>query len=210
MNTEMRDHWDSIYQSYEVNELGWYEETPTSCLKLLSKCNLKPEDSILYVGAGASTLVDCLITKGLKNITAVDISETAINKLKERLGEKASQVKFVVDDVTSPSQKDVFRNVSVWYDRALFHFFTQEKDRQGYLATLKAAVKENCYVAISTFSLEGAEMCAGLNVRRYDQSMLSQFLGSDFKLIECFNYLYHMPSGDPRPYIYTLFQRTKT
>lgn len=210
MNIEMRDHWDSIYQSYEVNELGWYEETPTSCLKLLEKCNIKLYDSILYVGAGASTLIDCLLNKGFSNITAVDISETAINKLKERLGEKSSQIKFVVDDVTSPSKKDVFKNISVWHDRALLHFFTEEKDRQSYLATLKAAVKENGYVVISTFSLEGAEMCAGLNVRRYDQNMLTQFLGPDFKLIEHFNYLYHMPSGDPRPYIYTLFQRTKT
>ncbi len=209
MNTQMRDHWDSIYQCYEVNELGWYEETPTSCLKLLSKCSIKTDDSILYVGAGASTLIDCLVVKGFKNITAVDISETAINKLKERLSEKTSLVKFVVDDVTSPNQKEVFRNISLWHDRALLHFFTEEKDRQGYLSTIRDAVKENGYVIISTFSLNGAEMCAGLNVRRYDQNMLSEFLGSDFKLLEYFDYLYHMPSGDPRPYIYTLFQRTK-
>lgn len=210
MHNQMKDHWDSIYKCYEVNELGWYEKTPNSCLRLLSKCNIKTDDSILCVGAGASTLIECLIDKRFKKIIAVDISEVAMNKLKDRLGEKASLVKFVLDNVVSPSQKDVFRNISVWHDRALLHFFTEEGDRQGYLATLKAAVKENGYVIISTFSLNGAEMCAGHSVRRYDQNMLSGFLGTDFKLIEYFNYLYHMPSGDPRPYIYTLFQRIKT
>ncbi len=206
----MRDHWDSIYKCYEVNELGWYEETPNSCLKLLSKCNIKIDDSILCVGAGASKLVDCLVEKGFKKIVAVDISEVAVSKLKSRLCEKASLVKFVLDDVTSPNQKSVFSDIAVWHDRALLHFFTDEKDRQGYLATLKGAVKKNGYVIISTFSLSGAEMCAGLNVKRYDQNMLSEFLGNDFILIEYFDYLYHMPSGDPRPYIYTLFQRVKT
>ena len=102
-----------------------------------------------------------------------------------------------------------FRNVAVWHDRALLHFFTEEKDRQGYLATLKNAVRKDGYVIISTFSLKGAEMCAGLKVRRYSQNMLAEFLGSDFKVMDDFEYLHNMPSGDLRPYLYTLFQRIK-
>ena len=209
MDNQLRDHWDSIYKCHEVNEVGWYEENPVPCLKLLSKCNIKKHESIVDVGAGASTLIDCLVKKGFNNITAVDISQTAINKLKDRLGEKTSAVKFLVDDINQPTQMENLRNVSLWHDRALLHFFTEEKNRLGYLATLKRAVKKDGYVIISVFSLKGAEMCAGLKVRRYDQNMLAEFLGSDFKSVDYFEYLYHMPSGDTRPYLYTLFQRIK-
>ena len=89
IDSQLRDHWDSIYKCHEISEVGWYEETPNSCIKLLSECNIKTNDSILDVGAGASVLLDCLVNKGFNNITAVDISQTAMNKLKDRLGEKA-------------------------------------------------------------------------------------------------------------------------
>jgi hypothetical protein len=48
-----------------------------------------------------------------------------------------------------------------------------------------------------------------LDVRNYDVESLTQFLGSDFKIIESRQHTYQMPSGDLRPYVYTLFQRRK-
>jgi hypothetical protein len=37
--------------------------------------------------------------------------------------------------------------------------------------------------------------------------MLQNELGSDFELINSFNYIFINPSGGERPYIYALFQR---
>ena len=70
-------------------------------------------------------------------------------------------------------------------------------------------MKPNGYVIISVFNTDGAAMCSGLPVFRYNKEMLIEKLGADYKLIEYFNYTYTMPSGDTRPYIYTLFKRIK-
>jgi hypothetical protein len=39
------------------------------------------------------------------------------------------------------------------------------------------------------------------------EKSLADFLGKNFEMKAHFDYTYHMPSGDPRPYVYTLFQK---
>ncbi len=208
MNGSMKEHWDEIYAALDVDELTWYEEIPEPSIKLLSKCHINKDASILDVGAGASTFVDYLIDQGFSNIIATDISEIALNKLKERLGkEKASSVRWIVDDITQPIHIQNLRNIAVWHDRAVLHFLLEENQQNKYLSTLKKVIRKGGYVIIAAFSLEGAKKCSGLNVKNYDQYMLAKFLGEDFSLLEYFDYIHHMPSGEPRSYIYTLFQK---
>ena len=76
---------------------------PEPSIKLLSKCHINKGEFVLDIGAGASTFIDYLLEKGFSNIIATYINEIALNKLKERLGkEKASQVRWIVDDITQP------------------------------------------------------------------------------------------------------------
>jgi ubiquinone/menaquinone biosynthesis C-methylase UbiE len=208
MNSSMKEHWDEIYAALDADELTWYEEIPEPSNKLLSKCHINTDESILDVGAGSSTFVDYLVNQGFKNIIAIDISEIALNKLKERLGEeKASLVKWIVDDITQPIHIQNLRDIAVWHDRAVLHFLLEENQQQQYLSTLKKVIGKRGYVIIAAFSLEGAKKCSGLNIKNYDQNILAKFLGEDFSLIEYFDYTHYMPSGEPRPYIYTLFQK---
>jgi ribosomal protein L11 methylase PrmA len=87
-------------------------------------------ESILDVGAGASTFIDYLVNQGFKNIIAADISEIALNKSKERLGkEKASSVRWLVDDITRPIYIQELRNIALWRDRAVLHFLLEEKQQ---------------------------------------------------------------------------------
>lgn len=208
MNISMKEHWNEIYTWLETDELGWYEEIPESSIKLLSKCDINKDEPILDVGAGASTFVDYLINQGFSNIIATDISEIALNKLKERLGkEKASSVRWIVDDMTQPIYIQNLRNIAVWHDRAVLHFLLEENQQNTYLSTLKKVIKKGGYVIIAAFSLKGAKKCSGLDVKNYDQNLLARFLGEDFRLLEYFDYTYCIPSGEQRPYIYTLFQK---
>lgn len=205
---DLVNHWNQIYSSEPVQQLGWYENKPEPSLKLLDKCGLGINDPILDIGAGASTFIDCLIEKGFQKICAVDISEIALSKLKTRLGEeKASRVSWIVDDITQPTRLAQLNGIALWHDRALLHFLTEEEHRQNYKRTLMKAVRPGAYVIIAAFSLKGAKKCSGLEVHNYDQNSLAEFLGKSFELKEWFDYLYTMPSGDLRPYIYTLFQR---
>lgn len=157
----MKEHWDKIYLGRDVDKLSWYEEIPEPSIKLLSKCHINKEEFILDVGAGASTFIDYLVNQGFSNIIAADISEIALNKLKERLGkEKASKVRWIVDDIIQPIYIQNLRDISVWHDRAVLHFLQKEDQQQVYLSMLKKVIKKEGYVIIAAFSLEGAKNAA--------------------------------------------------
>jgi EEF1A lysine methyltransferase 2 len=209
MVNSKKKHWNSVYSSREICTLGWYEESPTPSLTLISRTDIKKDEAIVDIGAGATTLIDNLIEQGFRNIVAVDISEVALNRLQERLGEeKSSFVTWIVDDITQPVYIDKLENVALWHDRAVLHFLLEENQQYMYLNTLKKIVKKEGHVIIAAFSLEGAKKCSGLDIKNYDQNILANFLGKDFKLIDYFDYTYKMPSGELRPYIYTLFKKT--
>jgi cyclopropane fatty-acyl-phospholipid synthase-like methyltransferase len=212
MNDLMKKHWNEIYTYLEEDEVGWYEEIPESSIKLLSKCNINKEDPILDIGSGASLFIDYLIEKGFKNIIAVDISEDALEKSKKRIqknlmGKEEIPVRWIVDDITAPVYIQDLKDIAVWHDRAVLHFLIEENDQKKYLDLLNKVIKKNGYVIIATFSLKGVKKCAGLDVKNYDHNMLTIFLGSEYKLIEYFDHVQHTPSGELRPYIYTLFKK---
>lgn len=208
MNNATKDHWDNVYASKELNKLGWYDEVALPSIRLISILSINKDDPVVDVGAGGSILIDYLLKLGYENITAVDISEYALNKLKERLGaNKSSRVNWIVDDITQPRHLVNLSNIALWHDRALLHFLLKENERQMYLTTLKKVVKKGGYVIISCFSSTGATMCSNLNVMNYDQNMLYDFLGEGFDQIEYFEYMHYTPSGEERPYIYTLFKK---
>jgi ubiquinone/menaquinone biosynthesis C-methylase UbiE len=205
----MGPHWDSVYQGQETETLGWYEATPTPSLEMIERCQLDPTDAILDVGAGSSTLFDHLLSRGYKNLIAVDLSLEALNRLELRIAEShPNHLHCIVDDITHPTELIKLQPVKLWHDRALLHFLHDQVDKQSYLSTLCRLLLPDGYVIIAAFSLNGAEQCTGLPVHRYNAEMLAEFLGPEFSLREQFDHTYHQPSGNPRPFIYTRFQRT--
>ena len=207
MESDLKKHWDSAYEIYDITKLGCYEEDPIPSLQLIQKCGLPKDARILNVGVGTSILIDELLGFGYNNLIASDISNTALEKLQTRLGANKNKVHWVVDDLTNPKLLSEIDPIDLWHDRAVLHFFTNEKEQNTYFSLLKKIIKPKGYVLISTFNSEGATKCSGLNVKRYNKDLLTNKLGADFKLLEFFNYTYTMPSGDTRPYIYTLFKR---
>jgi hypothetical protein len=204
----MKNHWDNVYQESAVEKLGWHESDPRPSMELIEKCRLDKNGAILNVGAGATTLVDKLLEQGYGNIIVNDISSTAIFELQNRLGqEKSSSVRWIEDDLTHPTKLRGIGKVDLWHDRAVLHFFTDEKEQANYFDLLRELVSENGFVIIAAFNLNGATKCSGLPVYRYDSGMLQNKLGEDFVLQEAFNHTYVMPSGNTREYVYTLFQR---
>lgn len=205
----LENHWTAAYTKTPTEKLGWYEAKSKPSLEIIKKLNLDKSAHILNVGAGSTTLIDDLVKESYTNITANDISQNALDNIKERLGTAAQQVQFIVDDLTNPKLLKNIEAVDLWNDRAVLHFFTEQKDINTYFQLLKDKLKVNAYVIFAEFSLTGAKKCCGLNVKQYDENQLQKELGEDFKLIEKFDYEYTNPNGDPRPYIYTLFKRMK-
>ncbi len=177
-------------------------------MELIAKTGVSKNEKIIDIGSGSSVLIDDLIDDGYSNIIATDISQKAMNNTKNRLSETDLQkVTWIVDDLTQPAELQNFTDISIWHDRAVFHFLTEEKDRETYFKLLNGAVKEGGYVIIATFNLTGANKCSGLPVQRYDEKGIAEFLGDNYELVDFFDFDYIMPNGDNRPYVYTLFRR---
>lgn len=203
------NHWNNAYKKTPVNSLGWFEENPTQSINLIEACNLPKNARIFNAGAGATTLVEQLLNEDYTNIIVNDISSAALIELKNNLStHNHSNVEFLVDDLTNPSELLRLKNVDLWHDRAVLHFFTEKLQQQAYFELLKKVVKVDGFVILAEFNLEGAQKCSGLPVFNYNDTMLQERLGNNFKLLKSFNYTYTQPSGNTREYIYTLFQRT--
>jgi len=200
-------HWDTAYHK-DDEQLGWFESNPESTLQLINACHLKKEASILNVGSGTTVLIDALLDQGYTNIIANDLSEVALTKLKKRIQEKYDvDLNCMSDDLTNPTCLKKLRNIDLWIDRAVLHFFLKKEEQQAYFNLIHKVIAKKGYVLIAVFSLDGAEKCCGLDLQRYNLEMLQQGLGKAFKLLETFNFTYINPFGDKRPYIYTLFQK---
>jgi len=196
-----------MYAKNPITQLSWYEEEPYPSIQLIEKCAIKNADLIIDIGSGTSTLIPTLLELGYKNICAVDISDVALEKARELLGERNSEIRWIVDDITNPASILDLQDVGIWHDRAVFHFLTEEDQRQAYLSTLRKLVKLGGYAVIATFSFDAPDMCSGLPVQRYSAQSLQDILGAGFQLVESLSYTYTQPSGDTRPYIYARFKK---
>ena len=86
-------HWDKIYDSKGIDEVSWFAPHLTTSVDLIESAQLDRETAkIIDVGGGRSTLVDDLLTRGYRNLTVLDISASAIDQTRKRLGEKAASV----------------------------------------------------------------------------------------------------------------------
>ena len=129
------EHWEHVYRSRRPTEVSWYSPHLKDSLRLIREVST-PESSIIDVGGGSSTLVDDLLVASYHQITVLDISETALAFVRSRLGERGKRVIWVQADVTSVALPAA--TYDVWHDRAVFHFLTQESDREAYMGTLEA------------------------------------------------------------------------
>lgn len=87
-----REHWENIYATKDATQVSWFREHLEPSLALIDAAQLKSNAHIIDIGGGSSTLVDDLLERGFTNLTVLDISANALDKIKDRLGSKASGV----------------------------------------------------------------------------------------------------------------------
>ena len=208
MTSSLKEHWNKIYTQNSITQLGWYEARPFPSVQLIERCAVPENYPVVDIGSGTSTLISHLLEMGYQNLCAIDISDVALEKAKAILGEeRAARVHWMVDDITNPSTILQLKNVAIWHDRAVFHFLIEEQHRQTYYSVLEKVVMPGGFIIMATFAMDGATKCSGLPVQRYSVENLCSFFGDRFRLVECFDYTYRMPSGDLRPYVYARFQK---
>jgi 2-polyprenyl-3-methyl-5-hydroxy-6-metoxy-1,4-benzoquinol methylase len=196
-------HWERVYGAKAPTEVSWFRPHLETSLALMERVAGDRSVSIIDVGGGESTLVDDLIAKGFRNVTVMDISQTAIEHSKKRIGPAAAQVVWLVADVTTVELPK--HSYDVWHDRAVFHFLAAPEQRLAYIRQVSAAVRPGGHVIIGAFGLEGPTKCSGLDVVRYDVKSLQAEFGPSFRLIESLTELHHTPFGTTQQFLYCCF-----
>lgn len=176
-----KNHWNNIYGNKQFKDTSWYEEHPVS-IELIKEMKLPLEAKIIDIGGGESFLVDKLIDLGYTNITVLDISKKALDKVKKRLGEKASLIKWIESDVISFTSSERY---DLWHDRAAFHFLTSKGDIVQYLEIANKSIKEKGSLLIGAFSENGPKSCSGLPVKQYSIGNMNSLFNPFFEKKEC-------------------------
>lgn len=197
---DAKTHWEKVYVTKAPEVVSWYRPHLETSLALIERAAAGYSASIIDVGGGASTLVDDLLARGYKNITVLDVSQTAIDVTKKRLGLPAEQVHWLVADVTHAQLKR--GAYDVWHDRAVFHFLTAIEQRIAYVRNVAHAVRPGGHVVVSTFGPEGPTKCSGLDVVRYDAESLHEQFGGRFRLVESSKELHRTPFGTTQQFLY--------
>ena len=199
---DARSHWENVYTTRAPEAVSWYRPHLEKSLEIVERIAPDRSVSIIDVGGGESTLVDDLLARGYQNVAVLDVSPTAIDVAKRRLGRAADSVQWVVGDITSvelPSGA-----YDLWHYRAVFHFLTAMEQRVAYVRQVARAVKPGGYVLVSTFGPEGPTKCSGLDIVRYDAESLHAEFGAGFRLQQSLKELHKTPFGSTQQFLYCL------
>lgn len=174
---------------------------------LLGEAGIGTADSIVDVGGGDGAFAQTLLGRGHRDLTVVDLAESALNAGRTRLGQAQEQVAWIKADARTWSPTPTWR---VWHDRAAFHFLTTDDDRSRYRQTLAAATSVGSLVCVGTFAADGPTHCSGLPVARYDKDALVQALRGDHLALDLLGATredHETPGGSVQHFTWVLLRR---
>ena len=201
---DRKAHWENVFSTKTEKEVSWYQEYPKTSVNFITALQLPLDAKIIDIGGGDSYLMDALLDLGYTNLTLLDISAKAIERIKSRLGDKASKVTFIVSDILD---FDPFERYDFWHDRACFHFLTQSDDVANYSKIVSQAVAHDGKLFIGTFSDEGPKKCSGLEITQYNMESLRLVFERDFELSGCFTEEHPTPFDTTQNFLFCGFNR---
>ncbi|MGG7665514.1 class I SAM-dependent methyltransferase [Dyadobacter sp. BHUBP1] len=183
--------------------MSWTQPRPDTSLTLINDLQLDKNAPIIDVGGGESRLVDYLLQEGFTDITVLDISQTAIDRAKARLGPLSDRVTWIVSNVLEFIPE---RPYTLWHDRATFHFLTEKQDIEKYVGIVEKCVIEG-EVILGTFSTAGPARCSGLPVKQYDFDSIQEVFGQSFRLTRSLRVDHITPFNTTQNFIFSNFRK---
>ncbi|MDP2653704.1 MAG: class I SAM-dependent methyltransferase [Candidatus Omnitrophota bacterium] len=204
MSFDRKSHWENVYTNKTPAEVSWYQLEPAVSLRLIASTGVNRAGKIIDVGGGASVLVDKLLDQGFGDLTVLDVSSKALDYAKKRLGNRAGAVKWIEADIAEFESSEKY---DLWHDRAVFHFLTDEDDREKYVQNMKRALNPGGHVIIAAFSIDGPLKCSGLDVERYSPEKINNALGNAFEFVQSVNEGHMTPGGKEQKFTYCYFRK---
>ncbi len=167
--------WEKLYQQQQVESMPWYNPILDADLEqALNKLKLET-GTVLDLGTGPGTQAIALAQRGFQ-VTATDISETAIAKAKNEAQAKGLNISFRTDDILDTRIEETFDFV---FDRGCFHVLPPER-RQAYVDTVYDFIVPQGYLFLKCFShLETREG----GPYRFTPEQIREVFGDHFQVI---------------------------
>ena len=195
-----KEHWEKIYTTKQPHEVSWTQKIPEPSLHLISELHLAKDAAIIDIGGGDSNLVDHLLSLGYTNISVLDISTAAIERAKNRLGDKAKEVNWIVSDILEFAP-DI--SYDLWHDRAVFHFLTSKLEVDTYTQLVGTNAKN---IVLGTFAINGPIKCSGLDITPYDKTKFEETFAQNFKVLKCVDHLHKTPFETTQKFVFALLK----
>ena len=200
------EYWESVHDGKDADGVSWWQSVPALSLGLVDDTGVARDRPVIDVGAGWSTLVDHLVERGYTDLTAVDLSATALATVRRRLGAAGAGVRLEVADVLD---LDLGRRFALWHDRAVFHFLVEDGERDDYRAALERHLEPDGWLVVATFGPDGPTTCSGLPIVRYThEELAAQFPG--FELVGRSGEDHVTPWGATQQFTAVLLRRRPT
>ena len=199
-----KEHWEKVFATKQETEVSWYQQKPETSVNFFIENNIPKEAKIIDIGGGDSYLIDNLLELGYGNLFLLDISENAIERIKNRLGTNSEKVTFIVSDILDFQPEITF---DVWHDRASFHFLTNENEISNYKSLVSNSIAKDGYLFLGTFSEKGPLKCSGLEITQYSESKFEAIFGSNFEKIKCFEENHQTPFDTIQNFIFCSFKK---
>ena len=200
--TAQRQHWDRRYADAGATRVSWYQPEPAMSLALIDRLRVPKTAPVIDVGGGASLLVDELLARGYMDLSVLDVSSTALETARHRLGDPAP-VRWLCEDIMTWQPE---RRYALWHDRAMFHFLTDASGQARYLNVMRQVLGVGGALVIATFAADGPDRCSGLPVTRYDATDLERLLDG-FTVVESIREEHITPRGAVQPFTWIAAKR---
>ncbi|WP_291100186.1 MULTISPECIES: class I SAM-dependent methyltransferase [unclassified Flavobacterium] len=204
MEVNKKQHWETVYETKQPNEVSWTQENPKTSLNFIRETRLGKSAKIIDVGGGDSKLVDYLLNEGYENITVLDISANALERAKKRFGKNAEKVNWIVSDITEFKPETTY---DIWHDRATFHFLTTPEQVKTYVEITEKWVTS--FLIIGAFSENGPKKCSGLDIKQYSEMELENQFSNRFKKVKCIIEDHVTPFETMQNFIFCAFEKIK-
>jgi Methylase involved in ubiquinone/menaquinone biosynthesis len=205
--TSSARHWERIYGSQRPEQVSWFRPHLNVSIALLLSAGLNPRSRVIDIGGGASTFVDDLLDRRVEHVTVLDISAAALQAVRDRLGERAARVQWIVSDV-SAADLDA-DSIDLWHDRAALHFLTEPHEIAAYVRVASRAIAPGGHAVIGGFASDGPEQCSRLPVVRRDPEQIAELFAQRFRLTAARREMHSTPRGTPQSFAYAVLQKIR-
>lgn len=197
-------HWEQIYTTKPLENTSWYQPTPHTSLDLIAALKVSKDAPLLDVGGGDSFLAEHLLDLGYTDITVLDISEAALERARQRMGDRASEVHWIACDITDFRPT---RTYAVWHDRAAFHFLRSPKDQAAYKSAQQAATHTGSKAIIGTFSTNGPLKCSGIDIQQYSPNTMQEAFSPKWTALQTQVVGHPTPFDTVQEFVFGVFER---